>query len=68
MSRRVLYTRWVPAARLQPAAGQDYRGLPRLRLHGPQESWPTPAVGPDGLPWFGEHRVYPPMTESDGPQ
>lgn len=53
---------WLPAELRKPAAGEAYGAVPRLRLHGPAESWPTPAVGPDGRPWFGEHRVYPALT------
>lgn len=62
LTHRVLYTRWVPAGLLRPVKGEVYGVVPRLRLYGPPESWPTPAVGPDGLPWYGEHRVYPAVT------
>lgn len=68
LTHRVRYTRWVPARLLRPVPGEAYGAVPRLRLHGPPESWPRPAVGPDGLPWFGEHRVYPPVTASDPPR
>lgn len=58
LAPRVLYTRWVSAELIRPAAGESYSDVPRLRLHGPPATWPTPAVGPDGRPWYGEHRVY----------
>lgn len=59
---QVLYTRWVPAAALLPVPGHRYDALPRLRLDGQPEEWPAPAVAPDGTPWYGRHRVYPPLT------
>lgn len=52
----VLYTRWVPGQRLRRVPDVSY-AIPRLQLPGPTQSWPAPAVGPDGRPWFGEHRV-----------
>lgn len=64
LSAKVLYTRWAPADLVRPAPGQRYDHTPRLRLDGAPASWPTPAVHPDGRPWYGEHRVYPPATES----
>lgn len=63
LSAKVLYTRWVPAARLRPMPGLDYHGVPRVDLLGPPPGWPAPAVGPDGLPWYGQHRVYPPVAQ-----
>ena len=63
LAAKVLYTRWVPAERLRPAVGIDYSDVRRLRLHGTPDAWPTPAVGPDGEPWYGAHRVYPPVPE-----
>ena len=66
LSARVLYTRWVPTAGLRPVDGQDYTTLPRLRLDGEPAGWPAPAVGPDGLPWYGRHRAYPPPTDWPG--
>ena len=60
---QVLYTRWVPADRLRPAVGFDYSDVRRLRLAGEPRDWPTPAVGPDGRPWYGLHRPYPPVLE-----
>lgn len=65
-SQPVLYTRWVPAGRLRPAVGIGYSGVRRLRLEGEPSSWPAPAVGPDGEPWYGIHRVYPPVPELAG--
>lgn len=61
----VLYTRWVPAVGVRRVIGERYDQVPRLRLDGPAETWPTPAVGPDVRPWYGEHRVYPPVVELD---
>lgn len=50
LSPRVLYTRWVPAPGVRRAVGVDYAAVRRLRLDGPSEAWPAPAVGPDDLP------------------
>lgn len=61
LAPQVLYSRWVPAAGLRPAAGCRYDEVPRLRLDGPAEGWPAPAVAPDGSPWYGERRVYEPL-------
>lgn len=63
LAPQVLYTRWVPAGRLRPAVGIDYHDVRRLRLNGDPGGWPTPAVGPDGQPWYGVHRIYPPVPE-----
>ena len=63
LAEKILYTRWVPARRLRPAVGIDYSGVRRLRLAGDPLGWPTPAVGPDGEPWYGIHRTYPPVPE-----
>lgn len=61
----VLYTRWVPAAGVRRAVGIAYDRVPRLRLDSPAGNWPGPPVGPDGQPWYGEHRRYPPVPELD---
>ena len=61
----VLYTRWVPAAGVRRAVGVTYDDVPRLRLDGPADTWPAPPVGPDDRPWYGQHRVYPPLPELD---
>jgi hypothetical protein len=65
LSPKVLYTRWVPAVGVRRAVGVDYDGIRRLRLDTPPEEWPAPAVGPDDLPWYGEHRVFPPLLDLD---
>ena len=67
LARPVLYTRWVPAAGVRRAVAVSYAGVPRLRLDGPPASWPAPPVGPDGRPWYGEHRTYPPLSAPDPP-
>ncbi len=63
LSARVLHMRWLPTAGLRPVDGRDYTTLPRLRLDGERTGWPTPVVGPDGLPWYGRHRAYRPATD-----
>jgi hypothetical protein len=57
----VLYTRWVPGHRLRRIPDISYK-VPRLQLTGPPQTWPAPAVGPDGRPWYGQHRAYPPVV------
>lgn len=65
LSPPILYTRWVPAAGVRRTTAVTYAGVPRLRLDSPPEDWPSPPVGPDDRPWYGEHRTYPPILELD---
>jgi len=58
---RALVTTWVPADRVRPAGSGGYRLVPRVRLSGNPETWPSlppryPAAPPE---WLSVHRHEP---------
>jgi hypothetical protein len=51
----VLRTAWVAAEHVMRAPGEEYRGVPRLRLPGEPVGWPVPAPLLGSYPWRGPH-------------
>jgi hypothetical protein len=51
----VLRTGWVAAGHVRRAAGEDYAGVPRIRLGGEPEGWPAPVPVVGSYRWPGPH-------------
>jgi hypothetical protein len=60
---RALVTMWAPASRISPRPRADYRQVPRVRLPGDRDRWPTlPPRYPSATgEWIAAHRhtIYP---------
>jgi hypothetical protein len=54
-SELVLRTGWVAAKHVMRAPGDEYRGVPRMRLPGEPAGWPVPVPLVGSYRWRGPH-------------